>query len=76
MGGGVARNDIFSLKERYYGPKEDILDYWVKLIFCLLSYYILSKDKFYIFEIMDMGRFCWNNGVSVKCNPNLSYRIR
>ena len=45
MRGSVARNDIFSLKWRYYGPKRDILDYWVTLIFCLLSYYVLLMDK-------------------------------
>ena len=38
----VVRDDIFGLKWRYYGPKGDILDYWVTLIFCLLSYYIIS----------------------------------
>ena len=41
----VARNDVFRTKRRYYDPKRDILDYWESLIFCLLSYYILSKDK-------------------------------
>ena len=41
----IARNDIFSLKWIYYGPKGVILDYWGTLIFCLLSYYILSKNK-------------------------------
>ena len=45
MRGGLARNDIVGLKWRYYGPKQDILDYWVIIIFCLLSYYILSTDK-------------------------------
>ena len=32
----VARNDIFSHRWIYYGPKRDILDYWETLIFCLL----------------------------------------
>ena len=41
----VARNYIFSLIWRCYGPKRDILDYWGTNIFCILSYYILSKDK-------------------------------
>ena len=41
----VARNYIFSLIWRCYGPKWDILDYWGTNIFCILSYYILSKDK-------------------------------
>ena len=42
----VARNDVFRTKWRYYGPKRDILDYLETLIFCLLSYYILSMDKY------------------------------
>ena len=41
----VARNYIFSLIWRCYGLKRVILDYWGTNIFCLLSYYILSKDK-------------------------------
>ena len=41
----VERNDIFSLKWRYYGPKQDILEYWGTLIYFLLSYYILSMIK-------------------------------
>ena len=46
MRGGVARNDIFVLKWRYCGPKEGILEYWGTFISCLLSYCILSKDKY------------------------------
>ena len=45
VGGGVARNYIFSLIWRCYGPKRYILDYWGTNIVCMLSYYILSKDK-------------------------------
>ena len=41
----VARNEIFGLNWRWYGPKRDILDYQGTLIFFLLSYYILSKGK-------------------------------
>ena len=41
----VARKYIFGIVWRRYGPKRDILDYWGTIIFCLLSYYILSKDK-------------------------------
>ena len=41
----VAKNYIFGLIWRRYGPKRNILDYWGTIIFCLLSYYILSKDK-------------------------------
>ena len=46
MRGSVERNDIFSLNCICYGPKRDILDYWGTLIFRLLSYYIISKDKY------------------------------
>ena len=45
MRGSVAINDISSLIWRYYGPKNDILDHWGTLIFCLLSCYVPSKDK-------------------------------
>ena len=41
----VARNDIFSLKWRYYGPKNDIWEYWGTILLCLLFYYIRSLDK-------------------------------
>ena len=41
----VARNDIFGIKWRYYGPKGDILNHWGTLISFSLSYYILPKDK-------------------------------
>ena len=41
----VTRNYIFGLILRRYGPKRDIMDYWGTIIFCLLSYYILSEDK-------------------------------
>ena len=40
----VAINYIFSLIWICYGPKQDIMDYCGTKIFCLLSYYILSKD--------------------------------
>ena len=43
---GVAINYIFGTKWRYYGPKRDILDYWGTLIFCLLSRYTISTDKY------------------------------
>ena len=41
----VATNYIFNLIRRCYGRKQDILDYWGTILYCLLSYYILSKDK-------------------------------
>ena len=45
MRGSVARNYIFSIIWICYGPKRDILDYWGTILYYLLSYYILSKDK-------------------------------
>ena len=63
LGASVARNYIFSIIWRCYVPKRDILDYWGTIIYCLLSYYILLKDKGYRVERMDMGRSHWNNGV-------------
>ena len=45
MRGSVTRNYIFSIIWRYYGQKQDILDYWGTITSCLSSYYILSKDK-------------------------------
>ena len=65
----LARNDIFSLKWRYYGPKEDILDYWGTLIFFnpIISY---QRIKVYRVETVDIGRFRWNNGVSGKFIPS------
>ena len=47
---GIQRNNeainyIFGLIWRRYGPKRDILDYWGTILYCLLSYYILLKDK-------------------------------
>ena len=41
----LARNYIFGLICRRYVLKRDILDFWGTIIFCLLSYYISSKDK-------------------------------
>ena len=41
----LAINDIFSLNLRCCGPKRNILDYWGTLTFCVLSYYIIFKDK-------------------------------
>ena len=41
----VARNYIFSLICICFSPKRNVLDYWGTIIFCILSYFILSKDK-------------------------------
>ena len=43
--GVVARNYIFSLIWIWYGPKRDVLDYWGTILYCLLSYSMLLKDK-------------------------------
>ena len=52
----VERNDIFSLKWRYYGPKWDILDYWKSLIFGYYSIIYYRGIKVYRDEIMDIGK--------------------
>ena len=64
MRGSVARNYIFSLIWRCYGPKRDILDYWGTNIF--VYYLIISyrKIKVYRVETIDMGRSHCNNDVS------------
>ena len=41
----VARNCIFTLIWRCYGPKRDILEYWGTILYDLISYYVLSKYK-------------------------------
>ena len=41
----VAINYILGLIWRWYVPKQDILDYWGTIIYFLLYYYIVSKDK-------------------------------
>ena len=46
MRGISATNDILSIKWRYYDPEQNILNYWEKLLFYLLSYYILLMDNF------------------------------
>ena len=43
--GDVERDYIFGLIWRCCGPKQDLKDYLGILIFCLLSYYIMSKDR-------------------------------
>ena len=63
MRGSVARNYIFSLIWRCYGPKRDILDCWGTIK--IFNYPIISyqRIKVYSVETMDMGRYHWNNGV-------------
>ena len=63
MIGNVAINYIFSLIWIFYGPKWGSLDYRGIIIYCLLSYYILSRYKGYKVETMGMGRSHWNKGV-------------
>ena len=45
MRGSVARDKIFSLIWKCYGPKRDMLGYWVTLISRILPYYIIPMDK-------------------------------
>ena len=60
----VARNYIFSLIWRRYGPKQDILDYWGKTYFVYYPIIYYRKIKVYRVETMDMGISHCNNGVS------------
>ena len=64
MRGSVARNYIFGLIWRCYGPKRDILDYWgtIYIGYDPIRYY--QKIKVYRVETIDMGRSHWKNGVS------------
>ena len=34
-----------------------------------------QRIKVYKVETMDMGRFCWNNGISGKCNHSKYFGI-
>ena len=70
MRGSVARNGIFSLKWRHYGPKRDILDYWGMTIFFYYPIISYQRIEFYRVEKMGMGRFLWNNPVGGKFNPS------
>ena len=62
--GSVSRNDIFSLKWIYYGPKGGILDYWRHL--CFVYYPIISYQNINVYMVatMDTGISQWNNSVS------------
>ena len=68
--GSVARNDIFCLKCRYYGPKGGILGYWVTLIYIFNPIISYLGVKVYRVETMALERLLWNNGVSGKFNPS------
>ena len=51
----VSRNDIVSIKWRYYGPKGDILDYWGTLTYFYYPIISYQKIKLYGVETMDTG---------------------
>ena len=55
----VARKYIFGLIWRRYGQKWDILAYRGKIIFCLLSYYILSKDSY----LKGLKQWIWDDPI-------------
>ena len=63
MRGSVARNYIFGLIWRRYGPKRDILDYWGKSYFVCYPIIYYQRIKVYRVEKMDMGISHWINGV-------------
>ena len=52
----VDRNDIFGLKWRYYGTKQDILEYWGTFIF--VYYPIISYQRIKVYEVerIDTGK--------------------
>ena len=66
MRGGVARDYIFSLIWRCYGPKLDIVNYWGQTQFVYYPIISYRKIKVYRVEKIDMGRSHWNNCVSGK----------
>ena len=68
---GETRN-YTSLKWRYYGLEGGSLDFWGTLIFGFDPIIPYQRINIYRVQIIDMGRFCWNNGVSGKCNPRVS----
>ena len=49
MRGSVARNYIFGLIWRCYGPKQDILEYWGTITF--LNYPIISDQKIKVYRV-------------------------
>ena len=54
MRGIVTRNEIFSIKYRHYGPKRDMLDYWITLVFFYYLIIYFQWIKVYRFEILDI----------------------
>ena len=63
MRGSVARNYIFGIIWRIYGPKQDILDYWRTIIFYYYSIISYRRMKVYRVETMDAVISHWKNGV-------------
>ena len=59
----VARNYIFSLIWRCYGPKQDILDYGEQSYIVYYPVIFYQKVKVYRVETMNMGGSQYNNGV-------------
>ena len=75
MRGRVARNYVFSLIRRCYGPKQDILDYWGTILYFYYPIVSYRKIKVYGVETMDMGRSQWNNGVDGKFLISISTTV-
>ena len=61
--GSVARNYIFGLIWRCYGPEQDILDFRSQLYFVYYPIKSYLRIKVYSVETMDMGISYWKNGV-------------
>ena len=48
------------------------MDFRGTLIFGFYPIIPYQRINVYRVETMDMGRLCWNNGVSGKCNPRVN----
>ena len=73
--GSIARNYIFGIIWRRYGPKWDIWTIGEQSYF--LYYPIISyrRIKVYRVETMDMERSHWNNGVIGTCLISISTTV-
>ena len=56
MRGSIARNEIFCLIWRCYGPQWDILEYWGNLYFVYYPIIYYQQIKVYRVERMDIGK--------------------
>ena len=69
----VSRNDIFSLKWKYYDLNGGIFYCWGTLKFVYYPIIFYQRMKVYRVETKGLGIFRWINGVSGKYNPRKYY---